>query len=315
MQARVLLLTIVLLALMTIPGVATIPVTTAQDSDESLTLPPWDGQRRFTILVMGMDRRPGARDTLNVRVDALLLISVNPGESSIGMLHIPRDLHMPTPYSDKYIRVNTLMVEGERLQEGYGPYYAMDTFQYNLGMYIDRYIAFDFEAFVAVVDALGGIDIYTPYTIIDGNFPDMNYGYDPFYLSVGWHHLNGYNALRYARTRHMDSDVMRGNRQMQVVTAIHQRITDGNMLPDLIKQAPSLFETISRNIYTDLSLPEIIQLGSYAVSLPSESLQTGSIDEDYRLYYAIPSGGTQYIPNRELLPELLSTVFGEHYSE
>lgn len=315
MRTRVLILIIALVVVLTLPGMATTPVVSAQDDDESLTLPPWDGQRRFTILVMGMDRRPGARDNLNVRVDAILLISVNPADSSIGMLHIPRDLHMPTPYTDKYLRVNTLMIEGERLQEGYGPYYAIDTLQYNLGMYIDRYVAFDFEAFISVVDALGGIDIYVPYSIIDDNFPDMNYGYDPFYLSVGWHHLSGYDALRFARTRHMDSDVMRGNRQMQVVSAIHERIAGGNMLSDLIKQAPALMESLSGNVYTDLALPEIIQLGSFAVAVDSETLLTGSIDEDYRLYYAIPNGGTQYIPNRELLPELLVDVFGEGYFE
>ena len=293
----------------------TIAPVLAQDGSESPVYPPWDGQRRFTVLVLGMDRRPGARDTLNVRVDAILIISVNPAEQSIGMLHIPRDMRMTTPYNDHFFRINTLLIEGEDLQEGYGPYYAMDTFQYNLGMYIDRYIAFDFEAFITIIDALGGIDIYNPYPINDTTYPDMNYGYDPFYLAAGSHHLNGRDALRFARTRHPDNDIYRGERQMQIITAIHERISERGMLPQLLQQAPQLFEELRPYIYTDLALSEILQLGAYAVSLSPESIHTGSIDLEYSNRIPLQDGSTVYIPNSDLLPELLIEVFGERYFE
>ena len=55
------------------------------------------------------------------------------------------------------IRVNTLLVEGESIHEDCGPFFAMEAFQLNLGMYVDAYIAIDFTAFIKFVDAIGGI--------------------------------------------------------------------------------------------------------------------------------------------------------------
>ena len=84
-------------------------------------------------------------------------------------------------------RINTLLVEGEEMQEGYGPYYAMQTLQNNFGMYVDAYVVFDFVAFMAFIDAIGGVTVDVPYVINDQAFPDMNYGYDPLVLSPGEH--------------------------------------------------------------------------------------------------------------------------------
>ena len=63
----------------------------------------WDGDSRFTILVMGVDRRPNARDNFNTRVDSILVLSVDPSTDSIGVLHIPRDLHVAALDSEPLI--------------------------------------------------------------------------------------------------------------------------------------------------------------------------------------------------------------------
>ena len=288
------------------------PVIHAQEDDN--TLPPWDGETRFTVLVMGMDRRPGARDNLRARTDAILLVSVDPATESIGVLHIPRDLHFVPPDLADFLRINTLLVEGENLQEGYGPYYMMETLQYNLGIYIDRYVAFDFEAFVSLVDAIGGVTVNNRYIIDDPTYPDMNYGYDPFYLPSGPQTLDGYDALRFARTRHSDNDYLRGERQMQIVVAVMERLREPEALAQLIRNGPDLLEDLQHNVYTDMTLEEMTELARFALSVDQANIHTGAINQAYIISFTIDNGQSAHIPDRTKMVELLIDVFGEDYT-
>ncbi len=293
---------ITLLLLIVVPA-------SAQDDFE------WQGDRRFTVLIMGMDRRPNARDTLQVRTDVMIVASIDPVEKQIGLLHIPRDLHFTPANTDDFIRVNTLLLQGENQQEGYGPYFAIDVIQFNLGMYIDRYVLFDFEAFIHVIDAIGGVEITTGYTINDPTYPDMNYGYDPFYLPRGVHLLDGKTALKFARTRHGDNDFVRGQRQMQVLEAVHTQLSSDDALLKILPQIPQLLNDLEGKVYTDLTLHEITRLALQARNIESDALQSDGIDTDYNLVYALPSGRNAYVPDRSKLPELLSRVFGENYAQ
>lgn len=275
----------------------------------------WDGESRFTVLVMGVDRRPNARDNFNTRVDSIIVLSVDPSTNSIGLLHVPRDLHVAALDSEPLIRANTLMIRGEAIQEGYGPFYMMDTLAYNLGIFIDGFIAFDFEAFIQLVDALGGVEVTTNYIINDPTYPDMGTGYDPFYLPSGTHLLDGRTALKFSRTRHGDNDYLRGQRQMQVLKAIGLKATDGAVLPSLIMQAPALMESLAGHVYTDLTLEELVPLGLFGAGVPVESIKTGSLSGKYMATVRV-SGTTESVntPNRGLLEELMRDTFGPDYA-
>ena len=199
---------IALLFLSMIISLTLAPVSAQSESCSRTDRAAWDGQSRFNILVLGMDRRPGARDNLNARTDAMMIVSFDPQNNRLGILDIPRDMHFAVlNMREDLLRVNTLMVEGETLQEGCGPYFAMETFQLNLGLYIDAYIAFDFVAFIDFVDAIGGIIVDVPALINDPTFPDMNYGTDALYIPSGQRAMDGDLALAYARTRHGDNAV------------------------------------------------------------------------------------------------------------
>lgn len=274
--------------------------------------PQWNGESRFTVLLLGMDRRPGARDTLSVRTDVIMLASIDPRTGSAGILSIPRDMHFAPPGSSDMLRVNTLLVEGEKLQEGYGPYFAIETLQLNLGMYIDAYIAFDFEAFVALIDAIGGVTVNVPYNIADPAYPDMNYGVDPFYLQRGVQTFDGATALKYARTRHGDNDYLRGERQLQIVDAVRQQLSDPAVLQSLLPKAPALFSQFQNNLYTDLSPDQMLLLGIGLLQIPEANIHTGAINIDYSFDYTSLSGVVR-VPDRTKLVELLIEVFGENY--
>jgi anionic cell wall polymer biosynthesis LytR-Cps2A-Psr (LCP) family protein len=187
----------------------------------------------------------------------------------------------------------------------------MDTIQYNLGIYIDTYVLFDFEAFTAVIDALGGIEVDVPNFIHDPTFPDMDFGYDPFTMTPGKHVFDGRTALKYARTRHSDNDYLRGQRQLQVVTAVRERLMTPGVLPGLIPQVPALMDELRSNVYTDITPDEMLRLAQAALNVPSEYIFTGAIDDKMSLPVGTPAG-TVRVPDREKLAELMLFVFGDY---
>lgn len=284
------------------------------DNGYSMILEPWDGTSRFTVLFMGLDRRPGERG-LAYRTDTMMLLSLDPATKQMGMLSIPRDLFVEVPGYSELQRINSPMVLGEMRQPGLGPQLAMQTVQYNLGIRVHDYILLDFTAVIELIDAIGGISITTDRTINDRLYPDMNYGYDPFYLPAGTHHLNGHDALRYARTRHGDNDFERAGRQQDVIYAIRERVLDLEKLPQLIVQAPSILNALNDNINTSMSLQQMIELAWYMRDVPAENISSGVLGPGYVQGYRTPQGASVLIPNRSRMGTLLAEVFGANYSE
>ncbi|MDQ7034553.1 MAG: LCP family protein [Anaerolineae bacterium] len=280
----------------------------------SIDLIPWDGESRFTFVMVGLDRRPG--DTgLQYRTDTMMLVSIDPDSDDIGILSIPRDLYVQIPGYPQLQRINTAMFLGEIQRQGFGPTLMMQTVQFNLGIRVHDYIAVDFQAFIDVVNAIGGINVTTTYVINDPQYPDMNYGYDPLYIPVGTHHLDGYDALRFARTRHGSSDIRRAERQQQALYAIRDRILDFDMVPSLIAQAPLLWNSWGDNISTGLSFEQIIQLSLYAKDVPRDQITMGVISFEYLQSYTTGAGAQVLIPNRSRLGNLMVDIFGPDYSQ
>lgn len=283
------------------------------DDGTEVVLEPWDGQGRLTVLVMGLDRRPD-QDGLAFRTDTLLLLSVDTATDDIGVLSIPRDLWVNVPgYGLR--RINEPMVLGELREVGYGPTLAMETVQLNFGIRVNHYVAVDFRAFITIVDAVGGVAVETDYSINDRTYPSMNYGYDPFYLPAGQHLLDGATALKFARTRHGDSDIERGERQQQVIFGILDKVADPVNLPNLLLKVPEIWAALEGNFYTDLSLDQMISLGLYVKDIPRDQIKTGGVSYSEVSSYTTPSGAQVLIPVRSRLSVLMAEVFGENYSQ
>jgi LCP family protein required for cell wall assembly len=280
----------------------------------NLTLSAWDGQTRFTVLIVGLDRRPGETG-LAYRTDTMMLVSIDPTTKSLGILSIPRDLFVAIPGYSEPQRINTPMVLGELQRPGYGPDLLKQTVQYNLGMRVHDYVAIDFNTFITIVDAIGGIDIDVPFAISDPNYPDMNYGYDPFYIKAGLQHLDGATALKYARTRHGDSDFARAQRQQAVLYAIRDRVLSLNMMPQLIAQSPTIWNAISSGVSTGLTFDQMIQLIWYLKDIDKTNIKTGVIDNTYTMPYMTAGGAAVLVPDRARLGGLMVQVFGSNYSQ
>ena len=214
---------------------------------------------RTTILVMGVDARPGAAA---LRTDSIIVATINPQMGSAGMLSIPRDLGVRAPVLNRVVKINMLYGLGavNRLPGG-GPGYLRDSVSELIGYPIDYYVTVNFDGFKQVVDLIGGVDIDVAKEIYDDQYPDDNFGYEPpLHFLPGRQHMDGSTALKYARTRHADNDYFRADRQQQVIMAIKDRVTQPGQMAALLPRLPSLTIAMANSIQTDMPVDKAIAL-------------------------------------------------------
>lgn len=296
------------------------PFTSGSVSDDRNTPTPdltspryvWEGKERVNILVMGIDQRPGENGAF--RTDTMLVLTLDPVSKTGGMLSIPRDLWVPIP-GYGVGRINTAHVLGQlRDHPGGGPALAVETVEANLGIPIHHYVRVDFDAFVELVDRLGGVDITVEREIDDPTYPSHDpadpYGYDPLHIEAGEHHFDGEMALKYARTRHSaGGDFDRAKRQQKVLRAVFEKVTRLDMLPTLLAQAPQMWRTLQESVETDLALDQIIALARLATEVDPDDIRSAVIDERYTMFHKTDDGQEVLILLREKTRELRDDIF------
>ena len=270
-------------------------------------LPTWTGAKRVTVLLLGIDER--AQEAGPFRTDTMMLLTLDPATQMAGVLSIPRDLWVPIPgYNDG--RINTAHFLGDLYKHtGGGPALARATVEYNLGVPIDYHVRLNFQAFVSMVDMIGGVDIYVEKDINDPLYPDYHYGYDPLYIQAGWHHFNGEMALKYARTRHTSSDFDRARRQQQVMAAILEKVTNIGLLPDLAKKAPEIYKMLEASVQTDMALDQMLALANLATQIDRSTIRFGVIDQTCTQAWITPDGAQVLVPLRDRMREVRDYVF------
>lgn len=272
------------------------------------TFAAWEGSDRVNILLLGIDRRPG--EAFVSRTDSMMVISINPRTNAASILSIPRDLYVQIPgYGQD--RINTALVYGARDGDYLnGAALAMQTVSSNLNVPIHHFALVDFGAFVRIINILEGIDVQVPYDINDPEYPSMDFGYDPLYIPAGLQHFDGETALKYARTRHADSDFNRAYRQQQVLLAARNKALSLG-LGDLLLRAPSLYREVQDGIRTDLSLEQILRLAKTIGDIPSENMRNEVIDQDFVTSYRTPGGASVLLLNSELAMPFIQDLFSD----
>lgn len=291
-------------------GLAPVPIVAGATSlapTPQSTIAAWEGSERVNILLLGIDRRPG--EAFVSRTDSMMVISINPATDSAAILSIPRDLYVQIPgYGQD--RINTALVYGARDGDYLdGAALAMQTVSSNLGVPINHFVMVDFGAFVRIIDLLEGVDVQVPYDINDPLYPDMDYGYDPLFIPAGLQHFDGQTALKYARTRHADSDFNRAYRQQQVLFALRSKALSLG-LGEMLLRAPSLYREVESGIRTDLSLEQILRLAKTVGDIPSENMRNEVLDQDYVTSYRTPGGASVLLLNGEVAMPLIQELFG-----
>ncbi|MCA9921118.1 MAG: LCP family protein [Anaerolineales bacterium] len=271
-------------------------------------LRPWTGNERVTILLLGIDQR--CEEEGPTHTDSMMLLTIDPIGLSAAVLSLPRDLWVDIP--DVGVdRINQAFYFGELYElPGGGPALAMETVESLMGVPIHYFVTVNFDAFVEVVDLIGGIEVEVAETIDDPSYPDRCYGYDPFYIEAGTQQLNGENALKYARTRAtFGGDVDRAGRQQAVILAVRDKILQLDMMPQLITQSPQLWQTFQSNVRTNLSLDEGLQLALLVQDIPRDSIHTAVIDYNYVYNETTPDGRQVLVPIRDNIRQLRDSLF------
>jgi LCP family protein required for cell wall assembly len=269
-------------------------------------------QDRITVLLMGVDNRPGQTVA---RTDTIMLLTIDPKTGSAGMLSLPRDMLVPAPALNDSVKINTIHVYGEiRNYPGGGPAMLRDTLVDLLGYPIDYYVRVNFDGFREIIDLIGGIDVQVARDIRDDSFPDENYGYDPLYIPAGLQHMDGDLALKYARVRHIDTDYMRAARQQQVILAVKDKITQPGQLAALLPRLPGLALALANSVQTDMPVEKAIMLARTVGQMDLANPTRAVIDSTMGKVSLDPALGYILTPDMDKVKAVAAAVFSETQS-
>ena len=264
-------------------------------STKSLTEP-------FTVLVLGVDSEYTERLDPNAAFngDTLMLITFNPQTLNATMFSIPRDLYVPISCNnDRLSKINSAAYGGTSC--------VVDTIENLTDIDIDYFVKVDFKAVVDLVETIGGIDI-------EVEAPDYDY-YNETYggrlceqdslrrfeehlicMDTGMQHLNGEQALAYARNRYgyLEGDIARGRHQQLVIQAIGEKMVKNTSIADF----EEVLDTISKHIATNMKTTQILSFYQTIKSMLIQALSGNdfiNIQKTYLTYYNIDAymGGYQ----------------------
>lgn len=201
------------------------------------------------ILLLGVDARPG--ETVS-RSDTMLLVSIDKLHGKIKLSSFLRDSYVNIPGYGMN-KLNAACSKG-------GTQLVIDTIESNYGIKINKYAQVDFNAFVALIDAIGGVDVKV--TEKEANYLNRTWKRwsltgNPVHFDSGESvHLDGEKALLFVRIRKLDSDFMRTDRQRRVISAVKQQVS--SVSPAVLFK---LVNTVMPNIVTDMHTNQIMNKG------------------------------------------------------
>ena len=238
----------------------------------SVSIPPWDGRERLNILLIGADEQGGGHNT-----DTLITLSIDPATNQVAMFQLPRDtVDVPIPegparklfgtvYAGKInswfvaVRNRPDLYPGTDQTRGYNGLKAILGELY--GIEIKYYVEVNFDGFVQIVDALGGVTINVQVPVVDDHFPAGGGAVQRVYIASGMQHMTGAQALVYARSRHGSTDFDRGARQQRVLLSLRQQTDVARVLPKVDQLAGALAASLRTDIPREL-LPQLMGLAA-----------------------------------------------------
>ncbi|HEY7850221.1 MAG TPA: LCP family protein [Ktedonobacterales bacterium] len=233
------------------------------------------GVGRVNVVVLGYG---GAGHDGAYLTDSLMVMSLAPGDRATTLISVPRDLWVQIPpNSGQYSKLNTAFADG--YANGYdtgvagqgtlppgqmaGGLEAAAKVSDITGLDVPYFMTINFQGFRNLVDALGGVDINVP-TAFTANYPinddpQINAGWKVIHFATGMQHMDGEQAIEYARARYVlspaseGSDFARSARQQLLIRAIAGRLRSPSAWPGL----SNAMNALQKAIYTNLSLADL----------------------------------------------------------
>ncbi|MEP7040144.1 MAG: LCP family protein [Chloroflexota bacterium] len=228
---------------------------------------------RVNVLLVGIDSAPGRTTQLT---DTMLVVSLDPDGSRSAMISIPRDLYgVPLPDGAPYNqKLNSLMSFAGAHPADF-PQGGVETLKATvgklLGVPIHYFAAVNLLGFKQTVDSIGGVDIVVKRAVSDPSYVDEYGHHVGFYIKPGAYHMNGHTALGFARSRKGagDNDFVRADRQQDILTAIREKLTAGNLMLAL----PGLLDAVKNTIATDVPSGRLAALAAAVQGADVSQLQ------------------------------------------
>lgn len=234
----------------------------------------------FTIYISGIDSYDSVTD--NNRSDVNIVMSVNPKTKKVLLINIPRDY---------YVELSDVKQKDKLTHAGmHGVDVSVKTIGNLLDIDINYFVKVNYNALIKLVDALGGIDVYSAY-----NFSSYEYHYK---FKEGMNHVDGKLALDFVRTRKAfkSGDRVRGENQQRMIEAIIKKVSSASILikyDSFLKALDGNFATnISTNSIMSLINMQLETMPTWQVSKMSlngtDSYEYTYADKNHELYVMIP---------------------------
>lgn len=221
--------------------------------------------RPIFILMLGGDGRTGNSE--NARTDSIHIVAIVPGTMHASILGIPRDSYVNIPGHGQN-KINSASFFG-------GPQLTIQTVEQLTGCHFDYYTMTSFQGFTSIVNDFGGITLR-----VTENTPPDHFSHYDFRQGVTYH-LNGGNALAFARDRHtrprgdFDRSLAQGK---LIVAALAQQEANSKKDPGSLLRAMA---AMYKNLRLDIPVTEALKLGLFVLKIKpadvTNAVMTGGI--------------------------------------
>lgn len=250
------------------PGATTLPTTTTTVAPTTTTTKPdpFAGEDRVNVLLMGSDAGIGR---VGVRTDTMIIVSVDPETGWTAMFQVPRNfikLPIPEGHPARPLWADGAWGDPGNLAWGIyaygqanpglfsGPNTGGDAAKVILGnlvgLEIDYFAMVDLQGFADMIDALGGVEITVTRRIYDSSYPQVDGTSVEIEFLPGTYHMDGREALAFARSRQQSDDFDRMGRQRCVLEALARQADPVSLLREL----PTLAPVIEHSVITDIPM-------------------------------------------------------------
>ncbi|BDC56511.1 putative transcriptional regulator YvhJ [Bacillus altitudinis] len=222
-------------------------------------------KKPFSVLFVGIEDYATNGD--HGRSDSLIVATINPQDKTMKMVSIPRDtrVQLASDTTGNKVKINAAFAKGGKDE-------TIDTVEQFLDIPIDKFATVDFDGFKDVIDEVGGIDIDVPF-----DFNEKSDVKKPkkIYFKKGKRHLNGEEALAYARMRKQDprGDFGRNDRQKQILRAMIDQMAK----PHNIANVDNIAKEVSDHIKTNFHIKEGLALQQIYSGFKGDDTETLSI--------------------------------------
>lgn len=235
----------------------------------------YEGDEVIAVYISGNDCE-GVPE-VNGNSDVNIILVANLKTRQILLVSTPRDFYVPLSISNG---------QKDKLTHAgvYGIDVSVETLEMLYEVDINDYVKVNFTGFIEIVDALGGVNVYSEYDFYTENI----------HYNVGYNQLNGYEALMFARNRgaFSDGDRQRGKNQMAVIEAIIKEMATSDML----KNYGDVLEAISGSMITSMSYEEISNLVKFQLNnMQSWEVLKYSVNGYDSANTTYSLGGTAYV--------------------